>query len=341
MKLNVLRHAPWGVLAFTIFCSPPLMAACSVNRNAGVEIATIVVPRDAAIGSLVGEGTSATIQPYTCTGTNGSQQFGIKSLGTKSGLTSAEGAIIYRLGPQSTGIGYTIQGIGAGVCPGTAVYDDGVEPLIAGGAINKLLCDSGASSFATPITGNIKFRLYKIANSIPGGTIPTQPLAVFILRTDNKWTPTESQVLISSVAVSVAACSVTNTNIAVPMGSVKTTDFSTEGSTAGTTAFTVPLSCDANTRVGITLNAGGAGASDSTRGILNLDSSESVGVATGVKLQMLYKDTPVALNTMIQTGTVTTTGAYNIPFKARYYRSTGSISAGQANASATLTITYQ
>jgi type 1 fimbria pilin len=134
---------------------------------------------------------------------------------------------------------------------------------------------------------------------------------------------------------------VTNKSIVVPMGSVNTTDFSTEGSTAGTKGFEVPLSCDANTKVSITLNAGGAGASDSAQGILNLDSSDSTSVASGVKLQMLYKDAPLALNTPIQTGTVATQGTYTIPFKARYYRTAGSISAGQANASATLTISYQ
>jgi type 1 fimbria pilin len=341
LELNVLRYLSWVVLGLGAISSTPLMAACTLSRDGGAELPTLVVPRDAAIGALIAESTSVTFQPYNCTGISGSQQFGVKSLGTTSGLTSAGGAIIYRLGPQSTGIGYTVEGTSVGVCPSTSAYVDGKAPLIGAGALNKFICDSGASKFTTPITGNIKFRFYKIANSVPGGTIATQPLAAFILRTNNVWTEGESSTYISAVNVSVAACAVTNKAIVVPMASVTTTDFTTQGSTAGATAFTVPLSCDANTKVSITLNAGGAGASDSAQGILNLDNSDAVGVAAGVKLQMLYNNTPVALNTPIQTGTVTTTGAYNIPFTARYYRSAGSISAGLANASATLTVTYQ
>lgn len=341
LKSSALRCAPWVVLAAVGLWSAPSMATCSGSGSTTIQIPTLVVARDAPIGSLVAEGTSSAFEGFTCSGTIGSQQLGIKNRGTASGLTNAQGAIIYRLGAQSTGLGYAIQGTGVGVCPGFTAYDDGVAPLIGSASFNKMLCDSGASRFTTPISATMTFKIYKIADSVPGGSINSQALAAFILRSDNAWAVPEAPVYISAMNVSVAACAVTNKSIVVPMGSVNTTDFSTEGSTAGTKDFEVPLSCDANTKVSITLNAGGAGASDSARGILNLDSAESASVATGVKLQMLYNNVPLALNTPIQTGTVATQGAYLIPFKARYYRTAGSISAGQANASATLTISYQ
>jgi len=343
MKLpsSVLRCVPWIVLAAVTLWSAPSMATCSGSRTTTIQIPTLVVPRDAPIGSLLAEGTSSALEGFKCTGTIGSQQLGIKSRGTASGLTTAQGAIIYRLAGQFTGLGYAILGTGVGVCPGVTAYDDGVAPLIGSASFNKLLCDSGASRFTTPISGTMTFQLYKIADSVPGGYIANQLLAAFILRSDNAWAVPEAPVYISAFNVSVAACTVNNKSIVVPMGTVNTTDFAAEGSTAGTKGFEVPLSCDANTKVNITLNAGGAGASDSARGILNLDSSDSASVASGVKLQMLYNDAPLVLNTPIQTGTTPSEGAYIIPFKARYYRTAGSISAGQANASATLTISYQ
>ena len=135
------------------------------------------------------------------------------------------------------------------------------------------------------------------------------------------------------------ACSVTNTSIAVPMGDVPRTAFTGVGSSSPEKPFSIPLNCDATTRVNITLD--GTRHSSGVVGVLALDPSAGSSVASGVGLQLLFKSAPVALGTPLAVGTVATDGAYSIPFTARYYQTGATIVAGKANSTATFTMTYQ
>jgi len=62
-------------------------------------------------------------------------------------------------------------------------------------------------------------------------------------------------------------------------------------------------------------------------------------VATGVGVQMLYKNTPVTLGSTIIVGTASS-GVYNIPLVGRYYQTQANVTSGKANAMATFTMTY-
>lgn len=134
------------------------------------------------------------------------------------------------------------------------------------------------------------------------------------------------------------ACSVTNTAITVPMGNVLSSSFSGVGSTAASQNFNIPLDCDAQTRVKITLDA--TRDSSGAAGVIALNSASTQDTAKGIGVQVLYRNNPVAFGSAISVGTVASTGTYNIPLTARYYQTSSPVQAGQANAVATFTMTY-
>jgi len=140
--------------------------------------------------------------------------------------------------------------------------------------------------------------------------------------------------------LTTVACAVKNPSIQVTMNPANETDFRKSGGTAGKTDFRIDLDCDASTNVNVTLDPGAAGAQDAARGILKLDASASQS-ASGVGLQILSNGAPVVLGTMMRAGTTTTDGLYSIPLRAQYIQTGPAITPGEANASATFTMTYQ
>lgn len=145
---------------------------------------------------------------------------------------------------------------------------------------------------------------------------------------------------LSSSKITTVACSVKNTNIQVNMNQANATDFRKSGGTAGKTDFQIDLDCDASTNVNVTIDPGAAGAENSTTGILKLDTSAGQ-TASGVGLQILSQGVPVEFGRMMRIGTTSTDGNYAVPLQAQYIQTGANITAGQANASATFTMTYQ
>ena len=145
---------------------------------------------------------------------------------------------------------------------------------------------------------------------------------------------------LSSSKITTVACAVKNTNIQVNMNPANATDFRKSGGTAGKTDFQIDLDCDASTNVNVTIDPGAAGAENSTTGILKLDTSAGQ-TASGVGLQILSKGVPVQFGRMMRIGTTSSDGNYSVPLQAQYIQTGSSITAGQANATATFTMTYQ
>lgn len=138
--------------------------------------------------------------------------------------------------------------------------------------------------------------------------------------------------------ITPVACSVTNPVITVPMGNVRPNQFAGPGTGAGDRDFPVALNCDANTRVNITLE--GTADSSGVPGVLALNPSSTTPVARGVGLQLSRGGTPVTLGTPIPTGTAAAAGPYAVTLHARYYQTAATITGGQANSTATFTMTY-
>lgn len=133
------------------------------------------------------------------------------------------------------------------------------------------------------------------------------------------------------------ACSVSSRAISVPMGEVARNTFTGPGHVSTPVPFFIPLVCDAGTRVQITLDA--TRDSSGAPGVIALTSAGSPGVASGVGIQLTHSGAPVSFGTAIPLLT-STGGALNIPLVARYYQTLPAVTAGNANAQATFTMTY-
>lgn len=75
-------------------------------------------------------------------------------------------------------------------------------------------------------------------------------------------------------------------------------------------------------------------------GVMALDSAGSAGVAKGVGIRILQGAAPVTLGTPMAVGTATHDSAYYVPMKAQYYQTEPVIAPGEANGTATFTMTY-
>jgi type 1 fimbria pilin len=74
--------------------------------------------------------------------------------------------------------------------------------------------------------------------------------------------------------------------------------------------------------------------------ILALSGQGNAGVAEGVGVQLLYNAAPLTLNSNLVLKR-SAGGQELFPITARYYQTRSSVTTGSANASATLTLTYQ
>jgi type 1 fimbria pilin len=96
----------------------------------------------------------------------------------------------------------------------------------------------------------------------------------------------------------------------------------------------IELACLANTLVSLQVDGNIENAS---KGLLKLSNIE--GTATGVAVQLLYKNTPLVLGSRLFINEASPT--LTIPLQARYYQTSSTIKSGFANSVATFTMTYQ
>ncbi|WP_321952337.1 fimbrial protein [Paraburkholderia bannensis] len=152
---------------------------------------------------------------------------------------------------------------------------------------------------------------------------------------------------ITPVAITVMTC--TTPDVSVPMGTFKTTDFPGVGALSPNPAgFAIQLlNCPGGTAVSGT-QAGQIHSIqyriDPTSGTLatNVAALSGSPSATGVGIELFNSSGavfPLSTNTTLSGYNSASGGSYSIPMTARYYR-TGAITAGPANATMTLTVSY-
>jgi type 1 fimbria pilin len=301
-----------------------------------MNIPNMTIPRDAAIGAEIGSTIiTPPIDAFSCTTGFKYQEFGVKGYG--SSAQKINDLNIYKLGPSNSGIGYAIYGNSVGTCQDYKPIDGNTS---TGNINNKILCNINGT-FMAPIRGSVKIVFYKIGNIAPA-RIPEQNVGSFILRNNqNLWHWPESYLKTTSFTVSTHGCSINSTSIQVPLGEIGMTKLGNLGITAAEKDFLIPLNCDAGTKIKLTLTPGAAGVYDDTKGLLNLTNPASPGTAKGVKIQVLSNAVPVKFEKSLDTGTQTSTGTFNIPLQARYYRSIETLKAGAADTTITYTVTYE
>lgn len=147
---------------------------------------------------------------------------------------------------------------------------------------------------------------------------------------------------LSSGSIVAVACSISTPSLTFPIGNVPVSSF---GTTVGTTPSNAQntqnlgLNCDANANINVKLS-GTQHPDVSTTSVLALTGQGNEDVAKGVGVQLLYNGSPLVLNNRIVLKK-SSGGQETFPLTARFYQTKTSVTAGKANASATLDLTYQ
>ncbi|MCP2006221.1 UNVERIFIED_ORG: type 1 fimbria pilin [Buttiauxella agrestis ATCC 33320] len=181
-----------------------------------------------------------------------------------------------------------------------------------------------------------RVQLIAISNPIASGTI-VYPSPYIRQKYDsivsNTMTFSATNVVLKSTG-----CEIKTSQVIVPMGDYFVTDFTGIGSTSK--AVTIPpisLICDADTHVKATIVAD---ADPSLNGAIKLSSGSQS--ASGIGIQVLNENyLPVNVNTKVEALNTVSAGNYTINWRARYIQTKNKITAGQADAIATLAITYE
>ncbi|AHG22742.1 hypothetical protein Z042_10590 [Chania multitudinisentens RB-25] len=143
----------------------------------------------------------------------------------------------------------------------------------------------------------------------------------------------------TSVPLTRLACELNDSrDRVVPLGAVLRTGFTGPGSTQGEQVFQLGLTCDAGTQVNIQFD--GEADNSGTPGVLALLNHGESGIASGIGVQLLYHQTPIALGERLPLETAPA-GVRTYPFTARYYQTQPKVTSGDANAVATFNLTYQ
>ncbi|WP_330981870.1 MULTISPECIES: fimbrial protein [Enterobacterales] len=293
--------------------------SCSMDStiNATMYFGSVAVPMDAPVGAViatVAQTAQASLWAYSTTG-------------QKS--CDADLKFVY-LGSVLSGI----TGVYNTNLPGVGIKVDGIP--------NKLTVTSSGANIKTyvyPTGYNIS--LIKTGPITPG-TLTAGPLA-----TGQFGDPTVSNFLNLSLgagnnSVIVIGCSLQTPTLNFQMGSVSTSSF---GTTAGRPltetqqSQTLGLNCDFAVNINVSLT-GIQNPDVSDTSVLALTGQGNNDVAQGVGVQILYNGSPLQLNNQIVLKQ-SFGGVETFPIIARYYQTKTAVTTGSANASATLTITYQ
>lgn len=146
-------------------------------------------------------------------------------------------------------------------------------------------------------------------------------------------------IVIQGGNINVLACSVINPVVNVNLGTFKKYKFSQVGYTTDPVDIPFAVDCLSGTKVNITVSAT-LDTTLSDNGLIKL--SQSSDTASGVAVQILDKsNTGIPLNQIISYSDVATQGSFDLGLRARYIQTLSEVTAGTANTTATITLTYR
>ncbi|WP_072036669.1 fimbrial protein [Leclercia adecarboxylata] len=199
--------------------------------------------------------------------------------------------------------------------------------------------DNPASTDNTPLASvRLPPIIYKL---IKTGDIQSGQLSTGLIGT---WTVSDITVVrinMTGGSITQVACSVTTPNLTFPIGNVSKADFgTTTGFTpAKTSTQNLGLDCDGSANINVTLN-GQQNPDVSDASVMALNNQGGTNIAQGVGVQLLYDGKPLVINSRLALKT-SSGGKEAFPLTARYYQTRNTVTVGEANTSATLTLTYQ
>ncbi|ADO48412.1 fimbrial protein [[Enterobacter] lignolyticus] len=241
------------------------------------------------------------------------------------------------------------------VCPGNyaMVYSGGVESSMSGVFQTNLdgvgIKVSGMpGDFTLPVyvsSGGIYNLGYYTVSLVKTGRMTSGILAPGLIAQAWFGSPGSYFTQISLDAnsqINVLSCSLSAQAMNFDLGSVSASEF---GAAAGyiparSDTQSLGLNCDPNANINIELKGVQNPDVSGNASVLALTGQGSQNVAGGVGVQLVYNNTPLLLNTRIVLKR-SPGGMESFPLVARYYQTRDVVTAGQANATATLDITYQ
>ncbi|XES82485.1 fimbrial protein [Franconibacter pulveris] len=183
-------------------------------------------------------------------------------------------------------------------------------------------------------TETVRFDLIKTGN-IAAGTLSTGLMSRLLA--DNV---AYAAYTLTGGSISVSSCSVLTPSVSTALGNYLTTDFTGVNSATASIHVPVKLDCPAsNMHIQVRVNAT-ADTSTTQPGAIRLDAGSPL-TATGVAIQMVDKNDnglPINQDWSETTGEA---GKVNLGLHARYLQTGPVVTAGDANASATLTLNYE
>jgi P pilus assembly protein, pilin FimA len=306
------------------------LALCTANDVAVNVEQNIVVQRDAPVGTVLA--TIVTSNPMTCD-PQGQQSGYDGSWFIQLSGTNAD----YGASPLANVRATEVPGIGIrwkNFSSTTQSSEFVTRMNLNNASWRRGILQDGVSTFTDT------FELIKTSTTPATGSIPAMTINM------EYSTPVSNNVkrlplykyLFSPINISTASCQIEDKNLNINMGIALLPKFNGVGSTQNPVAFSIPLICDAQTAVNVTLD-NVSPLADPANGVLGLNSSST---AQGLGIQLKYNDAPVQFGTLINYGTTTSPGeVVNIPFRAAYYMTSANARSGSVSATASFTMTYR
>ncbi|MGV4275525.1 fimbrial protein [Citrobacter farmeri] len=209
--------------------------------------------------------------------------------------------------------------------------------------------ESPPSKDTSPATGNyVKMdSSYVQVYLIKTGEIETGSLAAgdvgefYISDKNNVRLVTVTNIIMQGGTIAVTGCSLNTPALSFTLGDINSNEF---GTTVGyippeTDTQNIDLECDPNVNIYASLS-GVKNPDLNDPSVLALTGQGEEGVAKGVGIQLLFKKKLLKVNKDISLKT-TNGGVESLPITAQYYQTLSKVTAGSANSSATLVLTYQ
>lgn len=305
-----------------------------------IDIGNIVIPADTPVGAGLGTVSTGPYQSlYGCNNLTETLYLNLASDGSQSGVIYNSGQVF---NTNSPGIGYIIgstaacNDYGHGQCTGG---ESGNIWIPSGASKVMLLGEGTVTNFQVDWGGRPSIQLVKTGD-ITSGTLSGNIGHYSMSGSDGGISPSVNIALAGSVTVTGQSCTVLTSTAKPDLGSHLISEFTGINSTTTSVDVPVKLNCPVNILVNATLNAT-SDASTTQPGAIKLTPG-SGHTAGGVAVQMVDSNgNGIPVGGVIQFHPLTAE-IVDFGWKARYLQTTSTpVTAGDANASATITITYQ
>lgn len=315
----------------------------SPGASYSVELGNFIVPNNLSVGSKIGgEHDLGEKNAFTCTDTSGVTTVAIYigASGTVVNGTTFDGRFIYETG--IAGVGYAIGASSSNCTSAGTVWVSG-----GSGAQNQLICRLSSVPSGKKMTVRPVIQLYRLNANLGTSTVMKDFMVGKLFGTVNNINLGDNMIHISTQKIATG-CTVSTTDVQVSLGAVNSSALDQNLSSvygSEPQSLSIGMKCDLDTKVYLQIDSSQTVDTVLNQlGILNISSSGD-NAAKGVGIQILKSDrkSVFPLGSRVTALTTTTIGNQTITLFARYVQlptGTTAISAGQANASATFTLTY-